>query len=356
MRRFDVRQLRDERIPEVGSLTRSATLTGYESLATAVGLDPAHMLQMEDLPTEALSDPDMLIGVDGVARLLSNSALQSRQEAFGLLLAETRSLNNLGILGLVIREEPTLRAALQSLIRYQRVQNGGLGLRLEDAGELAMLHLELRIRRPDLARQGVEMGMAVVLRTLRTLSQEKFKPEKICFIHGAPGELDVHRRVLGVPVEFSRPINAIVCRSRDLDMAVPDADPALGRSVKRWLDKQISDENDEPLDQVRQVVRMLLPAGTCSADRVAERLCLHRRTLNRRLAVTGASISSVIYDVRAEMAQTYLANGSRPIYDVADLLGFASGADFSRWFRRRFGMTASQWMAVHHEPQSSLRD
>ena len=78
MRRVDASQLRDARIPAVGSLTRSATLTGYESLATSLGMDSPHMLQMVSLPTEALCDPDILISLDSVARLLHESALRSR--------------------------------------------------------------------------------------------------------------------------------------------------------------------------------------------------------------------------------------------------------------------------------------
>lgn len=76
----------------------------------------------------------------------------------------------------------------------------------------------------------------------------------------------------------------------------------------------------------------------------------HRRTLNRQLAYAGESVSTLIDDVRAEMAETYLVGGVRTLYQVGDLRGFASGAEFSRWFRGRFGMTASQWVARREEP------
>ena len=355
MRRDDASQLRDERIPELGSLVRSATLAGYDSLAISLGLDPVCMLQMANLPTEALSNPDILVSLDAVARLLEESAHQSGQDAFSLLLAETRGLNNLGMLGLVIREEPTLRAAVQSLHRYQRLQNGGLSLRLEDEGDMARVHLALKLQQQVSSRQGIEMAAAITLRALRTLSNGRFRPESICFVHGPPDTMDVHRRVLGVPIAFSQNFDAIVCRRRELDLAVPGADPVLGRSIKRWLDRQLAEEGDDPLDRVRQVVRMLLPTGACSADQIAEHLGTHRRTLNRRLAVGGACISAIVDGVRAELAVTYLAEGLRPIYEVANLLGFACGADFSRWFRAHFGMTASQWLQAHKEARVDPR-
>lgn len=349
MRRPVVLELRDEQIPDVGCLTRSATLTGYESLALSVGLDPVRMMQMAKLPIEALSDPDIFISLDSVATLLEESARQSRQEAFGLLLAETRRLSNLGVLALVVREEPTARAVVQSLARYMRIQNRGLQLKVEDAGTLAMIHLDLRLQRHGGARQGIEMAVAITLRTLRALTNEVFKPERLSFIHGRPRSLEVHRRVLGAPVDFSQSFDAIICRSRDLDLPIPSADPALSRAVRRWLDAQLAEARDDPLDRVRQVVRTLLPTGACSVEQVAEHLGTHRRTLNRRLAIAGENVSTIIDEVRAEMAEAYLAGGLRTLYEVAGLLGFSSGADFSRWFRGHYGMTATQWIAHRHD-------
>ena len=344
MRRAHLHEIRDAQIPEIGCLTRSATLTGYETLASSVGLDPAHMLQLANLPTEALRDPEILISVDAVSALLEATAKESGQEAFGLLLAETRRLSNLGILGLLVREEPTLRAAMESLTRYQRVQNSGLALRLEDDGQTALIHLDLQVRPHGSARQGIEMAAAITLGMLRTLSNDIFKAESICFMHGRPDCLDVHRRVLGVPIQFAQTFNAIACRSRELNLPITRAEPAFGHSLKRWLDRQLADEKDEPLEQIRRVIQRLLPTGECSVEQVAAHLGTHRRTLNRRLAIAGVCVSTVIDDVRAELTESYLDNGRRPIYEVANLLGFACSADFSRWFRARFGMTASQWM------------
>ena len=112
------------------ALTRSASLTDYEHVARTVGLYPFRVLRMAKLPARVLDDPNMMISADLVGWLLEELARLSGQEAFGLLLAERRSLANLGLLALVIREEPTLRAAVQSCIRYMRLHNAGVHWRL----------------------------------------------------------------------------------------------------------------------------------------------------------------------------------------------------------------------------------
>ena len=170
------------------TLTRSASLTDYEEVARSVGLDPFRMLRMAKLPARVLDDPNMMIDAGSVGWLLEESARLSGQEAFGLLLAERRSLANFGMLALVIREEPTLRAALQSCIRYMRLHNAGVQVRLEDAGDVALLHVGVNMQRHGVWRQAIEMSTGIGLRTLQVLSRDTFRPVRISFTHEQPAE------------------------------------------------------------------------------------------------------------------------------------------------------------------------
>ena len=337
------------------TLTRSASLTDYEQVARSVGLDPFRMLRMAKLPAKVLDDPNLMISADSVGWLLEESARLSGQEAFGLLLAETRSLANLGMLALAIREEPTLREAVQSCARYMRLHNAGVQLRLEDARDVVLLHVGVNIQRHGVWRQAVEQSTGIMVRLLGMLSGNAFRPVRISFTHERPASLEVHRRVLGRAIEFSQECNAIVCRGRDLDLPIPAADPTLNREVRRWLDMQLADLRDEPVQRARQIVRMLLPSGLCSVDRVAQHLGMHRRTLNRHLAAEGESVTTIINAVRAELAEEYLASSKRKLYEVAELLGFSSAGDFSRWFRGQFGKTPSDWAAQYRESKAAGR-
>ena len=335
------------------TLTRSASLTDYERVARSVGLDPFRMLRMAKLPAKVLDDPNMLISADSVGWLLEKSAGLSGQEAFGLLLAETRSLANMGMLALAIREEPTLRAAMQSCVRYMRLHNAGVQLRLDDAGDVALLQVGVNMPRHGVCRQAIEQSTGIGLRTLRVLSGDTFRPVRICFTHERPTSLEVHRRVLGTGIKFSQECNAIVCRGRDLDRPIPAADPTLNREVKRLLDMQLANLPDKAAQRTRQIVRMLLPSGLCSVDRVAQHLGMHRRTLSRHLAAEGLSVTTIIDAARAELAEEYLANSKRKLYEVAELLGFSSAGDFSRWFRGQFGRTPSDWAAHYRKRKAA---
>jgi AraC-like DNA-binding protein len=333
----------------MSNLIRSASLTDYEYIARSVGLDPFRMLRLAKLPARVLDDPNLLISIDPVCWLLEESARLSGQEAFGLLMAERRSLADLGMLALVMREEPTLRAAMESSAHYMQIHNAGVQMWMEDSGDLVLLHVDMKLKHQGLWRQAVEMSTGIAVRSFRALAREAFKPVTICFSHGQPARLDIHRRVFGTALDFEQEFNAIVCRGLDVDMPIAAATPKLNREVKRWLDMQLVDSGDEPLDQARQVIRILLPTGTCSVERIAQHLGMHRRTLSRRLAEVGESGMSVVNAVRAELAEEYLTTSKRKLFEVAGLLGFASGAEFSRWFRGQFGMSPSEWTAQNRE-------
>ena len=48
-------------------------------------------------------------------------------------------------------------------------------------------------------------------------------------------------------------------------------------------------------------------------------------------------------DARTALAERYLTNDRLSLTDIAYQLGFAAPSAFSRWFRNRFGISATQW-------------
>jgi hypothetical protein len=69
------------------------------------------------------------------------------------------------MLALMMREEPTLRAAMESSARYMRLHNAGVQLRLEDAGDLVLLHVDMQQQHPGLLRQAIEISTGIIVRS-----------------------------------------------------------------------------------------------------------------------------------------------------------------------------------------------
>src|SRR5690349_20659972 len=105
---------------------RAATLTGYADLAASLGLDPDHLATSVGLVPAQLDSSDSWIPAGAAAHLLELSAQLSGCADFGLRMAELRHLGTLGPLSVVLRDEPTLRSALELLIRYRHSYNEAL--------------------------------------------------------------------------------------------------------------------------------------------------------------------------------------------------------------------------------------
>ena len=112
--------------------------------------------------------------------------------------------------------------------------------------------------------------------------------------------------------------------AEDLAGQLPSADPVMARYARQYLDAMISRPDMTLADKVRWLVRDMLPLGRCSVEKVAQHLGVDRRTVHRHLAQSGETFSSLVDDVRGELAESYLEGNKGRLTDVADLLGFSA--------------------------------
>lgn len=322
------------------ALIRSASLSDYADVARSVGLDPYRQLRAVGLDRACLDDPDVRIPAQAVRQLLENSAAASGLDDFGLRMAERRGLSNLGPIGFIAREQPTVRKALESMGHYMRLHNEALSLRIADAGPEVVIGVDLRTQHTA-ARQANELAVAVLFRILKLFLGARWRPSFVSFVHAGPRKTAAHERFFGGRVEFGGNFSGIVCSTRDIDAPIASADPTMARYARRYLDDIAGPARRSLEDQIRELICVLLPAGRASAERVARHLGIDRRTLDRRLARRRRTFLAILNNVRADLCMRYLEAPDRPLTAVADLLGFSSLSAFSRWFRGQFGHAAS---------------
>lgn len=326
----------------MSSTIRSATLIGYTEVARSVGLDPNRLMRRCGLDPSCLSNPDVRIEATAVAMLLETSSAESQVEDFGLRLSKARRLSNLGPFSLVVREETTARRALETLGRYLQLHSEMLSIRIEDAGNLVILRVDIVPGAQMPLRQGIELFVGYLFRILRELLGPSWKPRRVLFMHAPPARMTEHIAMFGRIVDFDCEFNGIVCGAEDLAGLLPSADPVMAHYARQYLDAMNTRPDMTLADKVRWLVREMLPLGRCSIDKVAQHLGVDRRTVHRHLARNGETFSSILDDVRAELAEAYLEGNKRPLTDVADLLGFSELSAFSRWHKRRFDFTLTE--------------
>lgn len=326
-----------------GRQVRSATLSGYTELVKSLGRDPHAFMRSVGLQASLLQDPETLIPRDAARELLEITARATRTEDLALRLAAQRKLSALGPISLVLREEPTPRAALDTLRRYLKLVNASLIIRVEDAGNVVVIREDL-LPSPGLEmRQSVELAVGTMFRMLGELIGPQWRPIEVCFTHRPPADPAAHRAFFGRGVKFNQEFNGLVCGAADLARPRASADPGAAGFARKYLEAALVEQTESAQQACRQLILALLPGGACTAAAVARHLRVDRRTLHRRLDAEGFTFSGLLEEVRTDLAKRHLRGSDMPMGEVAELLGFAATSSFGHWFRSAFGCSASQW-------------
>ena len=144
------------------------------------------------------------------------------------------------------------------------------------------------------------------------------------------------------PVRFDSEESVIVFSRVDVDYPLPAANRELAQANDRILSGYLANLTDDDLiTRVKLAIVDGLPSGQSSDNAVAKAVYLTPRTLQRRLTALGTSYSKVLAAVRCDLAEQYLADPSRSMYEITYLLGFSELSAFSRAFKRWTGKAPS---------------
>jgi AraC-like DNA-binding protein len=329
---------------------RSALLVAFAEAARSLGLDPYHMLRRAGLPVAALDHADYQIPVSRVQALLADSAKSANSEEFGLLVGRAFKLSLKGPLGLLMREQTDVRAALEVLQRYLRYQNDNVEIRTEPVGGGLMVVPELISPRTRASRHMIDLTIAMYVQIFRGLLGVGWMPARVALARPAPADPEPYRTLLGA-VEFGASFTGFLMTNSDLAKSLGGSDPQMAREIARYIEASGAPHGALASETVSALILRLLPDGECNIDRVAQHLGVDRRTVHRRLAAEGKSFTQLLEIARRDVATWQLSHGDQPLTEVTALVGFSSLSTFSRWFRTAYGMQPSEFRRMAHASQ-----
>jgi AraC-like DNA-binding protein len=106
------------------------------------------------------------------------------------------------------------------------------------------------------------------------------------------------------------------------------------------------------VDALKELIAELLPDERPTIERVAPRLGMSIRTLQRRLQNWGHSFEGIVDETRRDVATARLTAGDTSITETAFLLGYSDLSHFTRAFRRWTGTTPREFAAARRHQDS----
>ncbi|WP_457091545.1 AraC family transcriptional regulator [Microvirga sp. P5_D2] len=309
------------------------------------GADPDEVIRESGLDPALFADENNHLPYSTLGRLLVCCVARTRCPHFGLLVGQRATTDSLGLVGRLMRHAETMGDALRALVSYLGTQSRGAmpSLTVEDnAAEFSYLIYEPSLQGADQIADGV---IACMVNTIRALCGSGWTPTEVLLPRAAPADRELYRRHFRAPVRFDQEAACIVFPVRDLELRITGADPLLRAILEEHLAPLTSAPSWELADDIRRMLRTRLASTPCSADRFAESLAMHRRTLSRRLSREGAGFRALTNEVRFAAACQLLSDTRIPLGQIAAALGYPEASAFTRAFRRWSGQTPTAWRA-----------
>lgn len=302
------------------------------------GCDADGILLQAGISTSALDTPQARVPIEQTSLLWRLATAASRDPGFGIRVASHVRANTFHALGLSLAASPTLHDAFERLLRYFRI--------VSDAGELGWTvdgeWGRFELMTPEglgVSHESIDAFLSCMVRMCRSLaSPRRAEPVEVRLKRPRPSDTSAFEAAFRCPIQYGSDRNELRFRLCELDAPLRDGDPHLARHQDPILVKMLAEvEKDNLHNRVLGLLVDLLPRGGATQERVAERLGLSLRTLQRRLQDQGASYSDILDQARLRVASRLLSQEVYALSEIAYLLGFSDLSGFSRFFKRATG-------------------
>lgn len=327
---------------------QGTVLSGMADFMDGFGLSFADAAQTVGLELTDAEDENSFIKLDRFAKLLEVGALLSNDDVFGLRFAMYQDVAAAGPLAYAMRNAPTVGDGLIAMVRYigTRVDVAHMELVVDgNRAKFEWLISPLIFNRTHLTDYA---AVSIVRRTAQMIDPA-WRPLAAHLERPAPRNAGRHRRVFGRLVHFDQPMNSLTIDASTLDLPVIDADPQMEKIAVELLQRRLAErryDNDLVTQLREEIIWSLEQEAGPEIGRMARRLGLSERTLQRRLSEERTSFQSLVDSTRRHLALSYLEDPRMSLSQVSFRLGFSASSAFTRACRRWFSATPREKRAV----------
>lgn len=330
------------------ALTRVAVLLPFVALLDGLGAPILQLMRKARIPVSALEELFNPLPVPFAHRFLEFAVRSQGIPNLGMLVGGKTTLADLGAYGYLLRRSVTVHDYFRKGIKHSADINTGARFYL-DANRNKARFSYRTVGGPSMARVHDDLFvLSVTINTIREQAGACWAPQELCIPRLPPegvralqadGPMENTRIVTsGDYAYFTFPVSILSLPFRATEhphSTTPFPEAPLAVDLHGSL---------------RQVIEVIMAQGHPQIDVVAEAAGMTRRTLQRRLAETGTSYSSIVEDARLGLASRCLGTSEMPIGQIADSLGYRDPSNFTRAFRKRTGVSPRAYRKQMLEP------
>jgi AraC-like DNA-binding protein len=258
-----------------------------------------------------------------------------------LRLGTDLQAGHLDIVGMLLLSCDTLGDGLEVLTEYAPIIGDNAHFEVAALGA----HVQLRYVPGYVLhqQQRVEATLGCVVSLARWMTSGRFRAREVLLAHAARTDPVAYEALLGCPVRFGQPVNAVCMDACELNHALVQAESTLQQHLRALADGVLASlAQDGTSARVQHLIRAHPRWGK---ERIAEQLGMSGRHLNRKLALEAISFKGLREALLHDMALQALRDGQK-IAAISEALGFCDENAFSRAFRRWTGQSPAQHLKL----------
>ncbi|WP_375396585.1 AraC family transcriptional regulator ligand-binding domain-containing protein [uncultured Sphingomonas sp.] len=320
-------------------IVHADALRFYPDLVADLGFSADDLLRESKIDPAMAGRPDSALEYRAFVALLARTAARTDVADFGLRLAERqRGGRVIGPIGVVMKNSKTVGQAIGYCARHIHAYSLATKVRFrpDRLNHTLFIALELLLDQVADTTQVAEHALSLANHNISGITGGRARARQVSFRHDPLLPLRVYREHFGCEVLFGQPADGITLTETDLLCEIADPDEQVYEMATSFIDQRFPREAPPVHTRVRGMILRHLGSTECTNERVASQLCMHPRTLQRRLRSEGLSFEQIKDEVRREVALRCLMQGEMPLTRVAEKLGYAETSVLSRscyrWF------------------------
>lgn len=308
--------------------------------------DARTIFESFDIQREDLKNNLLPISLQTQGRIFQAVEQLTRCDHLGLLIGKKAQFSNIGPLRFLVLNAATMRDAIQSLFHYGSMWYRGQKLDLqEDQGYARIcMHIDGDIPGKEQYQTAYLVAMVSIIELILGKS---WRPSFVRISYPKPKCAHLYEKEFGCPVWFGQSQHEILFPQEQLDQNRVGHDHQLDQFLRQHLSELQSHDHVDMISQICKIIEELLPHRNCNVERVAEYFSIHRFTLYRYLNQYQTNFESLLEATRKKIAVKLLKNKKLMIIEVANQVGYDDQANFTRAFKRWYGITPGRWRRIN---------
>lgn len=319
---------------------------GWKLVLADMGVDPAHVLRLAELPADLFARQEATISPAQYFKLW-RALEQAAGDAVALPLriGQAISVEAFDPPIFACLCSPNLNVAFQRLSAFKKLI-GPLALLVDVGAEGTSAKLECYADAGPLPHSLAAAEAVFLTQLVRLATRHRVVPTEVV-LPELPQRLENYAEYFGVVPIAGNAIRVSFSRE-DSTRPFLTANEPMWAFFETGLRQRLAtiEASATMSERVKAVLLEGLPSGQYSVDDVARSLALSKRTLQRQLGEESASFKDILNATRRQLALHYLSKPHIAQGEIAFLLGFQDVNSFIRAFKDWQGVTPG---AYRHE-------